>query len=255
MQLDVIIMMYNCTKTLPRALDSLMEQTNKDFNLIFVDDGSVDNPYEIIDKYKDKFKVRYIKHEKNLGVTMARQSGIDAATEYFTFLDADDVLLPNAIEVFRKEIEVSNPDVIVSPTLYYTDRPQASRLPVNMVSCHGKVYNKELIKRYNISLHESITCCEDTFLNWLALELADRVVVINDLTYMQIYTEGSVTTTTRWRREEHRDLSRARMIALRHLYKHTKAIKNGFQSVRNSLLQVINNEKENHNNIINNIKI
>lgn len=255
MQLEVIIMMYNCTHTLPRALDSLVAQTDKNFNVICIDDGSVDNPYSVIEQYKDKLNIRCIQNSKNLGVTMTRQRGMDEAIEYFTFLDADDVFLPNAVEIFRKEIEVSNPDVIVSPTLYYTDRPQSSRLSVNMVSCHGKVYSKALIKKYDISLHESITCCEDTFLNWLALELADNVVVINDLTYMQIYTEGSVTTTTRWRREEHRDVNRARMIALRHLYKHAKVIKNGFQSVQNSLLQVVSDEKENHKNIINNIKI
>ena len=44
MQLDIIIMAYNCTKTLPRALDSLVKQTNSEFNVIIIDDGSTDNP-------------------------------------------------------------------------------------------------------------------------------------------------------------------------------------------------------------------
>jgi glycosyltransferase involved in cell wall biosynthesis len=93
---SVIIPTYNRCNLLKQTIDSVLNQTYPNIELILVDDGSTDNTYMIAKSYKDKIK--YIK-QKNLGGTIARNTGISAASgEYLNFLDHDDLFLPQKIE-------------------------------------------------------------------------------------------------------------------------------------------------------------
>ena len=97
-RVSLIIPVYNEAPFLKRCLDSVANQTDKSAQIIIVDDGSTDGSAEICDEYKKcGFEVY---HKKNGGVSSARNFGLKKATgEYVTFLDADDVLLPNALQV------------------------------------------------------------------------------------------------------------------------------------------------------------
>jgi len=104
---SVIIPTYNRAHLIGRAIQSVLNQTYKDFELIIVDDGSTDNTEDIIKEFqkKDK-KINYIRHEKNKGGSAARNTGIKAARgEYIAFLDSDDEWLRNKLE---SEIEILN---------------------------------------------------------------------------------------------------------------------------------------------------
>ncbi|WP_254768927.1 glycosyltransferase family A protein [Salinilacihabitans rarus] len=104
---SVVVPTYNRAAVLPRAIDSVLEQTFRDFELVVVDDGSTDETDAVVDDYADD-RVTLLSHETNRGPSAARNSGIDAAEgEFVSFLDSDDELKPTflerSIETLRSE--------------------------------------------------------------------------------------------------------------------------------------------------------
>lgn len=96
---SVVIPLYNKGALIKRAIDSVLSQTYQNFEIIVVDDGSKDDSAEFVKEYDDK-RVKYY-YKDNGGVSSARNYGIEKATkEWIVFLDADDELLPNALEVY-----------------------------------------------------------------------------------------------------------------------------------------------------------
>jgi len=98
--ISVVIPAYNAADTLPRAIESVLNQTHDNLELIIVDDASKDNTEEVVKKYKQKdSRLTYIKHEENKERSAARNTGINNATKPFVaFLDADDQWLPGKLE-------------------------------------------------------------------------------------------------------------------------------------------------------------
>ena len=98
----IIIPTFNTGKYIKEAVDSAINQTYKNKEIIVVDDGSTDNTKEILDIYIQDNKIKYI-YQENKGLAGARNTGIKAANgDYIAFLDSDDIFLPNKIE---KQIE------------------------------------------------------------------------------------------------------------------------------------------------------
>lgn len=96
---SVIIPIYNAEKSLPQAIESVINQSYKNIELILVDDGSIDTSADICDKYACQDKRIKVIHKKNAGVSAARNSGLAISTgEYIVFLDADDTLDKDILE-------------------------------------------------------------------------------------------------------------------------------------------------------------
>ena len=105
---SVIIPCFNSSKTLPKAINSVLQQTYDRFEIIVVDDGSTDNTSDVVKAYKDK--IRYIR-QQNTGVSSARNKGAESATgEWLAFLDADDWYYPERLELHANLID-KHPDV------------------------------------------------------------------------------------------------------------------------------------------------
>lgn len=117
MKFSIIIPVYNVEKYIKRCLESLINQTYKDYEIIIVNDGSKDNSQEIIDSYKGKIENCKVYVKENGGLSDARNYGINFATgDYLFFLDSDDYIDMNLLEMVRKNIEDGNePDVIRIP--------------------------------------------------------------------------------------------------------------------------------------------
>lgn len=98
--ISIIIPTYNRVKFLPRAISSVLNQTNDDWELIISDDGSTDDTEAVISSYLTDERIHYIKNE-NKGATAARNSGANIAKgDYLTFLDSDDEATENWLSAF-----------------------------------------------------------------------------------------------------------------------------------------------------------
>ena len=113
-KVSVVISTYNRAGLLPRAVNSVLAQTFTDIELIMVDDASTDDTPDVVASFANP-RVRYIRHQRNRGVSAARNTGIAAARgEYVAFLDDDDELLPNALEDLAGLLEVAPPNVAIA---------------------------------------------------------------------------------------------------------------------------------------------
>lgn len=114
MDLTIAICVYNAEKYLNETLDSLMNQTVQDFKLLIVNDCSTDKSVEVIKDFFKKYPRQYeiVDFEENRGICYARHfAERHAKTQYMMFLDADDILLPHAIETMWNKIQ-SDPDLM-----------------------------------------------------------------------------------------------------------------------------------------------
>lgn len=93
---SVIVPAYNRADVISRAINSVLAQTLQDFEIIVIDDGSIDQTADVVDRMPD---VRLIRHNSNLGAAVARNSGIQVARgEWIAFLDSDDLWMPEKLE-------------------------------------------------------------------------------------------------------------------------------------------------------------
>ncbi|MBD2384732.1 glycosyltransferase family 2 protein [Cylindrospermum sp. FACHB-282] len=110
-EISIVICTYNRGKYLNNGINSVINQTFKDWELVIVDDGSQDNTFEIVNPYVEKFNnIRYFKH-KNKKQCHAKNAGIQGSFgKYITFLDSDDAYKPNHLES-RLEYMKAHPEV------------------------------------------------------------------------------------------------------------------------------------------------
>ena len=117
-KLSVIVPVYNTEKYLRECIDSILAQTFTDFELILVDDGSTDRSGAICDEYAEKDARIQVIHQENGGITVARKSGVRAASgEYVTFVDSDDWIDQ---EMYHTMFTHGPADVIICNMIRYT---------------------------------------------------------------------------------------------------------------------------------------
>lgn len=105
-KVSVIIPVYNAEKYLSEAIESVLSQTLKDIEILIINDGSSDDTASISDAYSNRYENVRVIHKANEGVSKARNIGIASALgEYILFLDSDDALTPDALEVLVREAE------------------------------------------------------------------------------------------------------------------------------------------------------
>jgi glycosyltransferase involved in cell wall biosynthesis len=119
-RVSVVIPTYNRANYLGKAIQSVLDQTFQDFEIIVVDDGSKDNTREVVGSFKDT-RIRYI-YQDNGGVSAARNTAIKASEAvYIAFLDSDDLYLPQNLEIKVKLLD-SHPDIgMVCSDIYLFD--------------------------------------------------------------------------------------------------------------------------------------
>lgn len=115
MEISIIVPVYNGEKYINRCLDSILNQTFKDTEVIIIDDGSTDGTGKICDDYSKKNSQMIVYHKLNEGLICARKEGIRLAQgKYIAWVDADDWIEPNFIEVLYNEMEKTNADIVIS---------------------------------------------------------------------------------------------------------------------------------------------
>ena len=116
MKIDILMATYNGEKYLREQIDSILNQTFKEFNLIICDDCSKDNTWKILEEYKNKdSRVRIIKNEKNLGYNKNFEKLLGyVESEYFMLSDQDDFWLPEKVEESYKKITSEKLNLVCS---------------------------------------------------------------------------------------------------------------------------------------------
>lgn len=114
MRLTVVVPIYNVEGYLRKCVDSIIAQTYKSISIILVDDGSTDLSGSIADAYAAQYKNIQVIHQKNQGLSGARNAGIDnCKTELITFVDSDDYIEPDMYEVLVKAIDEKSADISI----------------------------------------------------------------------------------------------------------------------------------------------
>lgn len=118
-KVSIVIPVYKTEKFLEITVNSVLNQTYKNIEIILVDDGSPDNSPVICDKLTNKYENIIVVHKENGGLSSARNAGIEKATgKYILFLDSDDTLVDCTIEDMVEIIEKDNSDAVF-PNSYY----------------------------------------------------------------------------------------------------------------------------------------
>ncbi len=187
--ISIIVPIYNVEAYLPACLDSLLRQTLQDIEIICVNDGSPDNSAAIVRRYMQTDPRILLIEQPNNGLSGARNTGLHHAKgKYIQFLDADDLLLPNKLEMQVAQIEQQQADVCVCHHSMFTDTPaqiwenEMSQSVYNLtpkgflydwgwtfvIAIHSGLFRADFLRQNAISFDENVRACED-WLFWTSL--------------------------------------------------------------------------------------
>lgn len=122
-KVSIVIPVYNVEAYLVECIESVLNQTYQDFEIILIDDGSKDSSGEICDQYVEKDKRIQVIHQANGGLSAARNRGLEAATgKYIYFFDSDDIIVPQTLELLTEMAEKDKAEVVFfDAEVFFTD--------------------------------------------------------------------------------------------------------------------------------------
>ena len=213
--ITVIVPVYNASAYIDRLVESFYSQTFNDFEVIFIDDGSIDDSYQKLYKYVKSESRFSLFRKENGGVSSARNEGIKHATgNYLYFCDADDVITDNALEEMYKAAEQIDADIVVGQIELndlgeIISSPLQKRLTAKSLiaandkdflwtfSLCNKLYKRKIVFENNILFNENISICEDGIFLFDVLKYAVRIAGCNNVVYRYIsrpfWEENSLT--------------------------------------------------------------
>lgn len=196
---NLIIPVYKSRETLPMALRSLLCQTKKMFITTLVQDCDGEDYTDIVEKYRNEgLVINLIQTPHNGGPGAARQYGIDhcGMCEYVMFMDADDMLLPRAIEILHREIKGNDLDIVYSDFICERNHQPGFTMRAKETPCtwlHGKIYKVKYLKDNNIRFLEDLRWNEDAYFNLVAHNSTEKKAFIEEATYLWRDNPNSVT--------------------------------------------------------------
>ncbi len=224
MKLSIIVPTYNAESYLEKCIHSILEQTHGDWELILVDDGSVDDSGAICDKAAARDDRIKVIHKKNEGLICARITGIEAATgEFLSFVDADDWVDTCFLERLMECMESTGADIVISgcvneqkdvsanetnriPAGIYEKEGLAASFIPRMLHYQGfyqfgvlpylcnKLFRRELLKQFYKDIDTKIYDGEDVAVVYPYLLSSSKVAVIEDCMYHYRIHETSIST-------------------------------------------------------------
>lgn len=209
--ISVIVPIYNVEKYLGRCIESIVNQTYKNIEIILVDDGSPDNCPEICDNWEKKDERIKVIHKENGGLSDARNAGLEIASgDYISFIDSDDYISLDFFETLLETMISENSDIVECSVVkfyeknnfddYYDDLSVCSFNKINGLSAlisenpfHQHVWNK----LYQFSLVSDIPFAvgklnEDEFWTYQIFGRAKKVTKINKTMYYYFQRENSI---------------------------------------------------------------
>jgi len=206
-QISIIVPVFNVKQYLPKCINSILQQTFQDFELLLIDDGSTDGSDVVCDDYAQKDDRIKVIHKKNEGVSIARNIGIkQACSEWITFIDSDDWIEENYLEMFFSigkrispttyisqgilfdyESEKTNEYFFHYDTIFAEKQDFARIIPLYKIlhnGCpYGKLLNKKILTENNIYFKPNISTHEDHIFILTYLLFIDKIQLLANTKY------------------------------------------------------------------------
>lgn len=213
MKVSIVIPVYNVEDYLKCCIESCINQTLKDIEIILVNDGSTDNSLKICQEYTQKDSRIKLITKQNEGVSVARNVGIENAKgEYIQFLDADDWLELDCLELAYNQATKENADILfLGYNLVKGEENKRNNIdilrrlqlnPFNLLDLESltftiwdKIYKREFINTYNIRFVKDLTTAEDGIFNLFCLFKMPKTSFATNCLYNYRYLrDGSATS-------------------------------------------------------------
>lgn len=196
-QISVIIPAYNAERFVGDCLDSVIAQTYNNLDIVVVDDGSNDMTGSIVDEYAKRDTRIQVIHQKNAGLSRARNVGLKYARgKYIMFLDSDDWLEPTCCEIALGELQIESADLVIfeyykeyknktvqmqtysQKKLLYDIKEQKEFFLYDMrtITAWGKIYSAGVLE--NCEFNENLETAEDVEFNYRVYDRVNKAVYL-----------------------------------------------------------------------------
>lgn len=219
MKVSIVIPVYNVEQYIERCLLSVFNQSYQDIEVIIVDDCGVDRSMDIARRvsllFKEHLDIKFIRHEKNRGLSAGRNTGIDEASgEYIYFLDSDDVLTLDCIELMVQSLSEKKCDFVIGDhEIIGADSEHRPKLTLDAgviednktiqrtfyngewnMNAWNKLVNLKFLKSNNLYFKEGLIHEDDLWSFYLA-NTASSMKIVKDKTYKHYIRENSIMTS------------------------------------------------------------
>lgn len=217
MDISIIIPVYNVEKYLGSCINSIIGHNNmSDTEILLIDDGSTDTSGRICDKFSKKFNFIKTIHQRNMGLSAARNKGLKLAKgNWIVFVDSDDLTTSNYIPMIKEMIKLSQFDIFIfrhfnfskiedvklksENGLKITDISKDRAMQSLSNNAYGsyawnKVYKKKLFDNITYPLNKTY---EDMFTTYKLYDRAHKIAVCNEILYLYRQREGSIVYETK----------------------------------------------------------
>ena len=185
--ISIIVPVYNSKAHLECCVTSILNQSYKQFELLLIDDGSTDGSSELCDELLQKSEKIRVIHKKNGGVSSARNAGLDMASgDYIVFVDSDDVISNNYIEIFIESSHKGDLILGMIEDIYFDDTGSIIKRHIRNVDAPDcgiladeyykllellrvpvvKLYKRDIIEANHIRFDENLSVAEDQVFNF-----------------------------------------------------------------------------------------
>lgn len=214
-KVSIIVPVYKVEAYLPRCLESILSQRFTDFELLLIDDGSPDACGRICDEYALKDERIRTFHQKNAGVSVARNLGLDNARgEWLAFVDSDDWVEEGWLDVFADDTGIRDSDLLLygrrktdGAMVFYEYLPPQSKWKArdyintnefNMVAVWSCFFRRVIIEKSGIRFSPSLKFAEDTEFLLKTFASSDNILALHAVLYNYYFRKSSATNLTKF---------------------------------------------------------
>ena len=214
--ISVIVPVYKVENYLDCCVQSIVNQTYSNLEIILIDDGSPDASGAMCDAWAEKDSRIRVIHQENAGGGAARNAGLDAARgERIAFVDSDDYIAPDCYQYLHTLLEegadIAECDFVETErndAVFGTDAGEISfYTPLEAMRCHirdtafrqliwNKLYRRDLVVQHHLEMNPALRICEDFMFNLEYLRVARYIVAVPSPVYYYVRTKNSIVSQT-----------------------------------------------------------
>lgn len=212
-KVSVIIPIYNAEKTIEKTINSIINQTYEELEIICINDGSTDETEKILRRIEDKDNRVKVIYQKNAGVSKARNTGIDNASgKFICFIDADDYIQNDYIKECINILRVEKSDLLctsymegnkkISVEEKFIQHLDKKKIEEQILTSNyfntvwAQILKANIIKENKLRFNENIIYGEDLLFNWDFITHAQKITYIDFPGYIYIYNQNGITQSS-----------------------------------------------------------